>query len=77
MVRAKKGKHYLRYDTYFDSNFREVVGVAEFGGHVKLEVIGVLHSGISKSNAWHSTLLEDLLQQQGLQGGVQFLSQVF
>jgi hypothetical protein len=53
------------------------VGVSEFGGHVKLEVIGVFHSGISKPNALHTSLLEDLLQQKGFQGGVQLLPHVF
>lgn len=34
--------------------------VAELGGHVELEVTGVLHRGITEADAWHASLLKHL-----------------
>lgn len=50
--------------------------VAQLGGDVELEVLGVFDGGVSQLDAETATLLERLLQQQRLQDGVQLLSDV-
>lgn len=50
--------------------------VAELGGDVETEVRGILDSGVSQADADGTALLEGLLQQQGLQNGIQLLTNV-
>ena len=50
--------------------------VAELGGDVELEVLGVLNGGVSQLDAQAAALLEGLLQQQGLQDRVQLFPYV-
>ncbi len=51
--------------------------VSEFSGYVKPEVLGVLHRAVSQLDANTTPLLEGLLQEEGLQNGVEFFSNVF
>ena len=53
-----------------------VVGVGQLGGDVELEVVVVGDDGVSQLDDGAPGLLEGLLQEDGLQGGVKLLSHV-
>ena len=67
----------LQSPPYLDGCLGQVVGVAQLGGDVELEVLRVLYGGVTQLDAETATLLECLLQQQGLQDGIQLLLNVF
>ena len=60
-----------------DRSLWQVVRVSKLGGHVKLEILWIFNGGVSKLDAHTTTLFERLLQQQRLQDGVKFLTNVF
>lgn len=62
--------------SHLDRDLWEIVRVPQLGGHVELEVLGVLYGAVSQLDAHAASLLECLLHQQGLQDGVQLLSHV-
>ena len=52
------------------------MGVSQLGGDVELEVLRVLDGGVAQLDTEAAALLECLLQQQGLQDGIQLLLNV-
>ena len=50
------------------------MGVSQFGCDVESEILTVLNSGVTKTNANGTTLFERLLQQQRLQKRIQFFA---
>ena len=61
---------------HLDGGFRQVVRVPQLRRDVEAEVLGVLDGAVSQLDADAASLLEGLLQEQRLQDGVQFLSNV-
>ena len=53
-----------------------VVGVGQLGGDVELEVVVVGNDRVAQLDDGAAGLLEGLLQEDGLQGGVQLLRHV-
>ena len=53
------------------------MGVTQLGGDVELEVLRVLYGGVTQFDAETATLFERLLQQQGLQDGIQLFLNIF
>ncbi len=50
--------------------------VTELGGDVEAEIMGILDGAVTKTDADGSTLFEGLLEEEGLQEGVQLLTDV-
>mmetsp|Transcript_66224 Transcript_66224/g.110616 ORF Transcript_66224/g.110616 Transcript_66224/m.110616 type:complete len:433 (-) Transcript_66224:1802-3100(-) len=59
-----------------DLELGHVVGVRQFGGDEELEVGVVVHVGVAQADQEPPTGLEDLLGQNGVQGGIQLLPHV-
>mmetsp|Transcript_27174 Transcript_27174/g.68378 ORF Transcript_27174/g.68378 Transcript_27174/m.68378 type:complete len:364 (-) Transcript_27174:37-1128(-) len=61
---------------HLDRRLGEVVRVAQRGGDVEAERVAELHGRVTHADVIDAALLEDLLQQQRLQAGVQLLAHV-
>mmetsp|Transcript_14307 Transcript_14307/g.34751 ORF Transcript_14307/g.34751 Transcript_14307/m.34751 type:complete len:352 (+) Transcript_14307:1461-2516(+) len=63
-------------ESHLDRSLGEVVRVTQLGGDVEAELVMVLDGAVAQAQAHGAPLLEDRLEQQGLDGGVQLLAHI-
>lgn len=69
VLQSLRGDHKVEQGD-LDADLREVVRVPELGRDVEAEVLAVLYRGVPEADAVAPALLEDLLEQERLEGRV-------